>query len=37
MAWVVLIGAFTSRYEGILTRNESDFRKVFPSLVIAAP
>ena len=37
MAWVVLIGAFTSRYEGILTRNESGFRMVFSSLVNAAP
>jgi hypothetical protein len=37
MAWVVSVGAFASRCDGILTRNESDFRTVFPSLVIAAP
>ena len=43
-AWVVdtclldiLIGAFASRCDGILTRNASDFRTVFPKLVIAAP
>ncbi len=33
----ILIGAFASRCEGILTRNESDFRTVFPKLVIAVP
>jgi hypothetical protein len=33
----ILIGAFASRCDGILTRNEGDFRQVFPSLVIAAP
>jgi len=33
----ILIGAFASRCSGILTRNESDFRTVFPKLVIAAP
>ena len=32
-----LIGAFASRFDGILTRNEGDFRQVFPSLAIAAP
>jgi predicted nucleic acid-binding protein len=33
----ILIGAFASRCDGILTRNASDFRTVFPKLVIAAP
>jgi predicted nucleic acid-binding protein len=33
----ILIGAFASRCDGILTRNGGDFRMVFPSLVIAAP
>jgi predicted nucleic acid-binding protein len=33
----ILIGAFASRREGILTRNASDFRTVFPRLAIAAP
>ncbi|MCU0785308.1 MAG: type II toxin-antitoxin system VapC family toxin [Verrucomicrobia bacterium] len=33
----VLIGAFASRFDGILTRNESDFRSAFPRLNIAAP
>ena len=33
----ILIGAFASRCDGILTRNESDFRTVFPKLVIAVP
>ena len=33
----ILIGAFASRYGGMLTRNESDFRAVFPNLAIAAP
>ena len=33
----ILIGAFASRCDGILTRNEGDFRQVFPSLVIAVP
>jgi predicted nucleic acid-binding protein len=33
----VLIGAFASRFDGILTRNEADFRTVFPSLKIIAP
>ena len=33
----ILIGAFASRCDGILTRNESDFRTVFPNLVIAVP
>lgn len=33
----VLIGAFASRFEGILTRNEADFRAVFPALPITGP
>jgi predicted nucleic acid-binding protein len=33
----ILIGAFTSRCDGILTRNKSDFRTVFPKLAITAP
>jgi len=33
----VLIGAFALRFDGLLTRNEPDFRTVFPTLRIAAP
>jgi hypothetical protein len=33
----VLIGAFAARFQGILTRNETDFRQVFPALKILAP
>ena len=33
----ILIGAFASRFDGILTRNESDFRVAFPSLTITTP
>ena len=33
----ILIGAFASRFDGILTRNESDFRTVFPNLAIVGP
>ena len=33
----ILIGAFASRFDGILTRNESDFRATFPTLGIIAP
>ncbi|HMP84645.1 MAG TPA: type II toxin-antitoxin system VapC family toxin [Verrucomicrobiota bacterium] len=33
----ILIGAFASRFDGILTRNESDFRTVFASLSITTP
>jgi len=33
----VLIGAFACRFEGIITRNASDFRRLFPSLQIAEP
>ena len=35
MAWVV--GAFAPRFDGILTRNEADFRLVFPTLPITVP
>ncbi len=41
MTWVVdtclLIGAFASRFDGLLTRNEGDFRRVFPALRILVP
>ena len=41
MAWVVdtclLIGAFATRFAGILTRNEADFRQFFPGLGILLP
>jgi predicted nucleic acid-binding protein len=33
----VLIGAFTLRFAGILTRNETDFRQLFPTLKILTP
>ena len=33
----VLIGAFASRFDGILTRNATDFRPVFPTLNIVVP
>jgi predicted nucleic acid-binding protein len=33
----ILIGAFASRFDGILTRNESDFRTLFPALNISIP
>ena len=33
----ILIGAFAARFDGILTRDESDLRQVFPSLVLGAP
>jgi predicted nucleic acid-binding protein len=33
----ILIGAFATRFDGILTRNESDFKPVFPSLAITVP
>jgi predicted nucleic acid-binding protein len=32
----VLIGAFASRFSGLLTRNEADFTSVFPNLSIVA-
>ena len=33
----VLIGAFASRFEGLLTRNLNDFRRLFPKLKLVAP
>jgi predicted nucleic acid-binding protein len=33
----VLIGAFASRFDGLLTRNEADFKTVFPNLRIVPP
>lgn len=33
----ILIGAFASGRKGLLTRNEADFRAVFPALAIARP
>jgi hypothetical protein len=39
MAWVVdvLIGAFALRFQGLLTRNVTDFRPVFQALTIVEP
>ena len=33
----VLVGAFASRFDGILTRNAADFQPVFPTLNIVVP
>jgi hypothetical protein len=33
----VLIGAFATRFQGLLTRNPADFKPIFPSLAIRAP
>jgi hypothetical protein len=33
----ILIGAFAERFDGLLTRNESDFRSVFPTMPILVP
>lgn len=33
----ILIGAFAERFDGLLTRNESDFRSVFQMLPISSP
>ena len=33
----VLIGAFALRFQGLLTRNPSDFRQLFPALPIIEP
>lgn len=33
----VLIGAFASRHDGIITRNSKDFRALFPALPIVDP
>ena len=33
----VLIGALALRFDGILTRNEADFRQLFPTLKVLTP
>ena len=33
----ILIGAFASRFDGLLTRNVKDFRAIFPSLRVEEP
>ncbi len=33
----VLIGAFASRFQGLLTRNSADFQKLFPELPLVEP
>ncbi len=33
----ILIGGFAERFDGLLTRNEADFRNVFPNLRIVVP
>ena len=33
----VLIGAFALRFQGILTRNDADFRQLFPTLNLLTP
>jgi predicted nucleic acid-binding protein len=33
----VLIGSFSERFEGLLTRNAADFRALFPTLKIESP
>jgi hypothetical protein len=33
----VLIGAFASRFDGMLTRNAKDFQAVFPGLKLLEP
>ena len=33
----ILIGAFAARYQGLLTRNPSDFAAAFPDLVLRLP
>lgn len=33
----ILIGAFAECYDGLLTRNENDFRSAFPTLAIVVP
>ena len=33
----ILIGAFATRFDGIITRNDKDFRTIFPDLHIVVP
>lgn len=33
----VLIGAFASRFEGLLTRNLNDFRHIYPQVTLISP
>lgn len=33
----IIIGAFASRFNGLITRNDKDFRKIFPALKIVVP
>lgn len=33
----LLIGAFSMRFEGLLTRNAGDFKKLFPNLTVLGP
>jgi predicted nucleic acid-binding protein len=33
----ILIGAFSLRFQGLLTRNGADFRRRFPALVVVEP
>ena len=33
----ILIGAFASRYQGLVTRNAGDFKAIFPNLKLEGP
>lgn len=33
----ILIGAFATRFQGLITRNPEDFKRVFPSLSLRVP
>jgi len=33
----IIIGAFASRFSGLITRNDKDFRNIFPELKIVVP
>lgn len=33
----ILIGAFSTRFQGLITRNPEDFKRVFPSLPLRVP
>lgn len=33
----ILIGAFASRFQGLLTRNPADFETIFPDLTLRSP